>query len=42
MAESGRIAARRLRGTFRRLVAGADFRKVSTIVTALPATPPRA
>jgi hypothetical protein len=25
MAESGRIAARTLRGTFRRIVAGADF-----------------
>jgi hypothetical protein len=31
MAESGRIAARKLRGTFRRTVAGAGFRKVSTI-----------
>jgi hypothetical protein len=39
MAESGRIAARRLRGTFRRIVAGAGFRKVSTTVMAMPATP---
>jgi hypothetical protein len=41
MAESGRIAAK-LRGTFRRIVAGASFRKVSTTVMAMPATPPRA
>ena len=37
MAESGRIAAK-LRGTFRRIVAGAGFRKVTTIVMAMPAT----
>jgi hypothetical protein len=39
MAESGRIAAR-LRGTFRRTVAGASFRRVSPTVMAMPATPP--
>ena len=37
MAESGRIAAK-LRGTFRRIVAGTGLRKVSTTVMALPAT----
>jgi hypothetical protein len=38
MAELGRIAATRLRGTFRRTVAGTGFRKVSTTVMAMPAT----
>jgi hypothetical protein len=42
MAESGRIAARKLRGMFRRMVAGAGFRKVSTTVITMPATPPHA
>jgi hypothetical protein len=38
MAESGRIAARRLRGTFRRIVAGAGFRNVSPTVITMSAT----
>jgi len=42
MAESGRIAARKLRGMFRRMVAGAGFRKVSITVITMPATPPHA
>jgi hypothetical protein len=36
MAEFGRIAAK-LRGTFRRTVAGTGFRKISTTVIAMPA-----
>jgi hypothetical protein len=39
MAEFGRIAARKLRGMFRRMVAGAGFRKVSITVITMPATP---
>jgi hypothetical protein len=41
MAESGRIAAK-LRGTFRRIVAGTGFHELSTTVMATPATPPHA
>jgi hypothetical protein len=42
MAESGRIAARSLRGTFRRIVAGYSFRNVCTTIMPILATPPHA